>query len=32
MFITVLVHNRKVAKRRRRLGPDAPKAIVGSWL
>jgi multidrug efflux pump len=32
MFITVFVHNRKVARRRRRLGPNAPEAIVGSWL
>ncbi len=31
MFITVIVHRAKVAKRRRRLGPDAPKALVGSW-
>jgi multidrug efflux pump len=32
MFITMFVQRSKVAKRRRRLGPNAPEAIVGSWL
>jgi multidrug efflux pump len=32
MFITVFVQRGKVARRRRRLGPNAPEAIVGSWL
>jgi hypothetical protein len=32
IFITMFVQRSKVAKRRRRLGPDAPEAIVGSWL
>jgi multidrug efflux pump len=32
MFITVFIHNRKVTKRKRRLGPNAPAALVGSWL
>jgi multidrug efflux pump subunit AcrB len=32
MFVTVFVQRAKVAKRRKRLGPGAPKEIVGSWL
>ena len=32
IFITMFVQRSKVARRRRRLGPDAPEAIVGSWL
>ncbi|MBS1947404.1 MAG: efflux RND transporter permease subunit [Bacteroidetes bacterium] len=32
MFVTVLVQKVKVARRRRRLGPSAPEAIVGAWM
>jgi multidrug efflux pump subunit AcrB len=32
MFVTMFVQRAKVTKRRRRLGPNAPEAIVGSWL
>ncbi|MBS1932635.1 MAG: efflux RND transporter permease subunit, partial [Bacteroidetes bacterium] len=32
MFITMFVHRAKVARRRKKLGPGAPEALVGSWL
>ncbi|HVM86586.1 MAG TPA: efflux RND transporter permease subunit [Puia sp.] len=32
MFVTMFVHRAQVARRRRRLGPNAPAAIVESWL
>ena len=32
IFVTMFVQRAKVAKRRKRLGQNAPEAIVGSWL